>query len=99
MLIKDELGATVNHFTHNGSLNFERMGVRPPFVDERKGPHDERFDLLDTYDKSTYLSNIQRTKMNLSFATHSPRDRQLIDKGGIDGNDLAGKAHLFYETS
>jgi hypothetical protein len=51
------------------------MKERPPFIDERKGPNDNRFDMLDTYDKSTYLSNIQRTKMNLSFTSNSPRDK------------------------
>jgi hypothetical protein len=99
MLVKDEMGATVNEFTHNGSLNFDRMAVRQPFIDERKGPSEERFNLLDTYDKSTYLTSIQRTKMNLSFASHSPRDKQLIDKNGIDGNDLAGKSFVFYDTT
>jgi hypothetical protein len=60
MLVKDEPAVTVNNFTHTGSINFQRMGVRPPFVDERKGPNDRRFDLLDTYDKSTYLSHNRR---------------------------------------
>jgi len=113
-LVKDEMGKTVNEFTHNGSLNFDRMAVRQPFIDERKGPNEERFNLLDTYDKhlrqnttikwqeyvsNDYLTSIQRTKMNLSFASHSPRDKQLIDKNGIDGNDLAGKSFVFYDTT
>lgn len=73
------------------------MNVRPPFIDERKGPNDHRFDLLDTFDKSTYLTGVERTKMNLSFASHSPRDKQLINKGGNGGFDLGNKPQVFYD--
>ena len=75
------------------------MPKRSPLIDEKQGPNDNRFSLLDTYDKSTYLSKVKRTKMNLSFAEQPKRDSELIKKGGNSNFDLKGKSFLFYDPS
>jgi hypothetical protein len=66
-LIKDEPPSTVDLFSHNGAANFKRTKERPPFVDHKKGPNDQRFGLFDNYDKSTYLTKNKRTKSNVKF--------------------------------
>ena len=92
MLIKDEPPTTVNPFQHNGAIDFGRTAQRHPFIDEKQAPHDNRFTLLDTYDKSTYLTKVKRTKMNLSFGGYPRRDSELIKKGGNPCYDLKGKS-------
>jgi len=96
VLVKNEPSSTVAPFSHNGAPDFARGPRRAPFVDEKQGPNDNRFSLLDTYDKSTYLTKVKRTKMNLSFAGYPKRDSSLILKGGNSNFDLTGKPHLFY---
>jgi hypothetical protein len=98
MLIKDEPTVTVAPFKHNGAPDFSRGTERTPFIDEKQGPNDNRFSLLDTYDKSTYLSKVKRTKMNMSFAGQPKRDTDLIRKAGVHNHDLGGKSILFYNS-
>ena len=67
-LVKSEPRPTVGPYHHNGALPFAKAPSRRPFVDERKGPNENRFSLLDSYDKSTYLTNVRRPKMNIHFS-------------------------------
>jgi len=97
-LIKEELPPTVEPFKHNGSISIGKVSSRPPFIDKRKGPHDARFSLLDTFDKSDYLTKVRRTKMNLTFTNYSPRDPDLLRKCGVEGVDLGSKQEMIYNT-
>ena len=42
-LVKEELAPTVAPFEHNGSISMARTMPRAPFIDERKGPNEQRF--------------------------------------------------------
>ena len=65
----------------------------------RDGANERRFELDDTYDRSQYLSKVQRNKFVLPF--HSTKGRegdQLIEKGGDKQRSLGGKSSVFYNT-
>lgn len=96
-LIKDEPVTTVAPFTHNGSIDFNHTLQRPDFIDIKKAPHDGRFELLDTYDKSSYLSTVKRPKCNIEFKGYGSRDKDIILKGGSYCKDLKGSPDHFYD--
>ena len=97
-LLKDEPVKTVGPYEHNGTLAFCKSLPRAPFVNEKNGPNENRFNLLDTYDKSSYLSKTKRSKMNLNFHGYPNRDEDLVRKGGDSGIDLGNKVGFLYNS-
>jgi len=67
--VKGELTPSVAPFEHNGALDMSRSMKRPPFVEGQAGPHEQRFNLLDTFDKSAHLSRNKRPQIGMSFQT------------------------------
>ena len=57
--------------------------------------NEHRFALNDRFDKSTYLTKVQRPKAVTDFGKHSQRIPDLINKAGDDRIELGGKSCNF----
>ena len=97
-LVKDESPDFHEPFFHNSAMDFAKSLERPPFVTEKDGANERRFELDDTYDKSQYLSTVNRLKQIVPFKTVTSRDQNLIVKGGDKNKALGGKSNVFYNT-
>lgn len=84
-------------FKHNGSLSMHKTLGRQPFIKMAEPVNDMRFGLSDTYDKSTYLTNVPRPKSLVPFEGFDSRKGDLIAKGGNSAVDLKGKAQVYYD--
>lgn len=80
------------------SFNFAARTSRKGFVDPSGAPNENRFGLPDTYDKSTYLTSVKRSKMPISFERQIVRDEKLIEKGGDTTVVLSHRSQKFYDT-
>ena len=59
--------------------------------------NENRFALDQQFDHSTYLTKVPRPKNIIDFSKPSPRQSDLIDKGGDNRIDLGGKSHVMVE--
>ena len=62
------------------------------------GANERRFELDDTFDKSQYLSTVNRLKQIIPFKTLKGREQDLIAKAGDRQVSLGGKSAVFYNT-
>lgn len=69
--------------------------LRPVGVPE--GPHDNRFNRDDTFDKSNFLSRNVNTSMTLKFDRQVKRRADQIIKGGDVTIDIKGRSHNVYD--
>ena len=59
---------------------------------------EERFNLHPNFDKSTYLSKVQRIKFNRNFSNYTQRTDQLIKQGGNPLQELDEQVHHVYDN-
>ena len=79
-------------FRHNNSYNMGLSPQRPNIVQTMGHTvHENRFDLPDKYDKSTYLAKSPRVRSIIPFERDNKRDANLMAKGG---NSLITKSSL-----
>lgn len=76
----------------------QKWGGRKPFVDPRHGPHDKRFELPDSFDRSTYLTKVPRGKQNIAFYKQKGRDTDLIEKRGNSLDMLDNRNGQIYKS-
>ena len=64
-------------------------------------PHEERFRMAESYDKSTYLSKVRRVPMR-DFASYTTKNTALsVEMGGDPGNEKRAHSKIseYYDTS
>ena len=83
-------------FKHIRNVCMKRSPPRRPFLEMGRDVNEKRFNLPDTFDKSTYLTTRPKTKSLMPFEGFAPREPLLIDKGGDIGVSLGGKADVIY---
>jgi len=68
--------------------DFDLVPEREDFVKNMKGPipNDERFNLSEKFDRSTYLSTVRRVPMR-EFDSYSARKSELLILQGGNAND------------
>mmetsp|Transcript_25793 Transcript_25793/g.34483 ORF Transcript_25793/g.34483 Transcript_25793/m.34483 type:complete len:96 (+) Transcript_25793:1129-1416(+) len=66
-------------FVRNRAVDFEKLQSRPGFVKAMgKSINEQRFNLNDRFDKSTYLTKVKRASALINFEKPSKRIADLI---------------------
>jgi len=84
-------------FRHIGMMDMHKTLARPAFETMGEPVNDERFNLSDKFDKSTYLSKMMRARSVIPFQKSGRREETLIAKGGDTLIRLGGKPEVFYD--
>ena len=80
-------------------IDYDLMQPRADFVKTQAKyiPSDARFNMSETYDRSTYLTKVRRIQ-GREFGSYAQRTDKLLRQGGDEGWALAGRTGQFYDA-
>ena len=80
-------------------IDYDLMQPRADFVKTQSEyiPSDARFNMSETYDRSTYLTKVRRVQ-GREFGSYAQRTDKLLRQGGDEGWVLAGRTGQFYDA-